>query len=123
MSQYNTNQIKVLKDGGAIFASAIETEEVKLDNFQSAKVVISTGAGEAKTTTAKVVAILPGGNEQDIKEQEITIGNDTETIINVVANELAHYDATGFKVKVDAVASSEIVGTIVVALSEPRYSE
>ena len=53
MSQYlETNKIEIIADPGTSLASAIETKEVKLDNYQSTKVVISTGEGDATKTTA-----------------------------------------------------------------------
>ena len=52
MSQYVINKIETLVDAGTSFASAITTKEVKLDNYQSAKVVVTTGEGEATKTTA-----------------------------------------------------------------------
>lgn len=123
MSQFVNDKVEILVDTGAIFASAIETDEVKLDNYQSAKVVIKTGEGDVATTNATVVAVLPDETEVEIKSQEITIGAETTTEINIVANEIAHYDATGFKLKIDAVASSAIEGSIALVLGEPRYSE
>ena len=123
MSKYINNKIESLVDAGASFASAITTKEVKLDNYQSAKVVISTGAGDEATTTAKVIAILPDESEKEIKTQEITIGNNTESKINIVADELAHDDANSFKITIDAVADSTITGSVVVVLGDARYSE
>lgn len=122
MSQYLTNKIEILVDAGEIFASEVETKEVKLDNFQSAKVLIGTSEGDTATTIASVVAILPDTSEVEIRSQDITIGGKTQTEINIVANELAHYDATSFKIKIDAVADSTIGGEIVVILGEPRYA-
>ena len=123
MSKYINNKIESLVDAGASFASAITTKEVKLDNYQSAKVVISTGAGDESTTIAKVIAILPDATEKEIKSQEITIGNNTESKIDIVADELAHDDANSFKITIDAVADSTITGSVVVVLGNARYSE
>lgn len=123
MSQYlETNKIEIISEQGSTLASEIETKEVKLNNYQSAKIVIKTGEGTEATTTAKVVAILPDATEQEIKSQEITIGENAENEINVVANEIAHYDATSIKIKVDAVADSEVTCEIVALLGEPRYA-
>ena len=123
MSQYlETNKIEIIADQGTSLASAIETKEVKLNNYQSAKVVISTAEGEETTTTARVVAILPDATEQEIKTQEITIGANAESEINVVANEIAHYDATSIKIKIDAVADTDATCGIVAVLGEPRYA-
>ena len=123
MSQYlETNKIEIIAEPGSSLASAIETKEVKLDNYQSAQIVISTGEGDKATTKASVVAILPDATEQEIKNEEITIGGNAENRINVVANEIAHYDATSIKIKVDAVADSTITCGIIALLGEPRYA-
>lgn len=123
MSQYlETNKIEIISEQGSTLASDIETKEVKLNNYQSAKIVIKTGEGAEATTTAKVVAILPDATEQEIKSQEITIGENAESEINVVANEIAHYDATSIKIKVGAVADSEVTCEIIALLGEPRYA-
>lgn len=123
MSQYlETNKIEIIAEPGTSLASSIETKEINLNNYQSTKVVISTGEGDEAKTTARVVAILPDATEHEIKSEEITIGANTESHINVVANEIAHYDATSIKIKVDAVADSTITCGIVALLGEPRYA-
>ena len=123
MSQYlETNKVEIIADQGTSLASAVETKEVKLNNYQSAKIVISTGEGDEAVATAKVVAILTDATEQEIKTEEITIGGNAESVINVVANEIAHYDATSIKIKIDAVADSEVTCGIVAVLGEPRYA-
>lgn len=123
MSQYlESNKIEIIAEPGTSLASAIETKEVKLDNYQSAQIVISTGEGETSTTKASVVAILPDATEQEIKNEEITIGGNTETRINVVANEIAHYDSKSIKIKLDAVAETSVTCGIVALLGEPRYA-
>ena len=101
MSQYLTNKIVVIVESGTAFSSDVNSKEVELDNYQSAKVVIRTGAGEEKDTIAKIVAVLPDNSEVKIREESIKIGNNTETIINIVANELAHYDSKKFKININ----------------------
>lgn len=123
MSKYFTEKIVNLIDAGAIFASAIQTPNIQLDNYQSAKVSIKTGDGEEVKTTAKVIAILPDKSEVEVKTQEITIGKNIEAVINVVANEIAHYDATEFTIKIDEIKDCAITGSIIAVLGEPRYSE
>ena len=123
MSQYlETNKIEIIAEPGTSFASAIETKEVKFDNYQSTQIVISTGEGDVAKTTARVIAILPDTTEQEIKNEEIEIGGNIETRINIVANEIAHYDATNIKIKVDAVADTTITCGIIALLGEPRYA-
>ena len=122
MSQYlETNKLEIIAEQGTKLDSAIETKEIKLDNYQSAKVVISTGDGETAITKATVVAIKPDATEQEVKGIDITIGANTETEINVVANEIAHFDATSIKIKVDAVAGTAVTCGIIAVLGEPRY--
>ncbi len=123
MSKYVKNQEHILVDTGEIFAEEVDTGKIQLDNFQSAKVCVKTGTGEKKSTVAKVFAVLQDGSEIEIKTQEISIGNSTETHINVVADELAHHDATEFKIKIGAIAECKIEGTVIAILGEPRYSE
>lgn len=123
MGKYLTEKIVNLVDAGAIFASDITTPAIELDNYQSAKIKITTGAGTTASTTVKVVAIKPDATEVEIKSTTIEIGNKNENIIDVVANELAHQDATSFKLKIKKVDSSTITGSIVAVLGEPRYSE
>lgn len=123
MSQYlESNKIEIIAEPGTSLASAIETKEVKLDNYQSTQIVISTGEGETSTTKASIVAILPDATEQEIKNEEITIGGNTETRINVVSNEIAHYDSKSIKIKLDAVAETSVTCGIVALLGEPRYA-
>lgn len=122
MSQYLTNKVEVLVDGGTSFGSAITTKEISLDNYQSAKVVITTGEGAEATTNAKFVAVLPDATEVDIKSEEITLGADRQVELNIVANEIAHYDATKVKVVIDAIDGTDITGSVVAVLGEPRYA-
>lgn len=123
MSQYlETSKLEIIAEPGSSLASAIETKEIKMDNYQSAKVVISTDDGESATTKATVVAVGAGATEHEIKTQEITIGGNAESEINVVANEIAHYDAISIKIKIDAVADTAVTCGIVALLGEPRYA-
>lgn len=123
MSKYLTNKVKVLKTTDAIFASAVETDKIALDNYQSVRVVVESGEGTAVKTNAKVIAIIDENNTKEIKTQEITIGDNTTEYIDVVADEIAEVDATEIKITIDAVAESEITGTIVAVLGEERYTE
>lgn len=123
MSQYLTNKIVTIADEGSAFSSDVNSKEVELDNYQSAKVVIKTGAGEEKDTIAKIVAVLPDNSEVKIREESIKIGNNTETIINIVANELAHYDSKKFKININKADGTDVTGSVSVILGEPRYTE
>lgn len=122
MSQYlETNEIKVIAEQGTSLATAIETKEIKLDNFQSAKIVIKSSEGDEATTTAKVIALLPDETEKELNNFEVLVGG-KEFELNVVANQLAHYDATSFKIKVEAIADSNLTCEIIAILGEPRYA-
>lgn len=122
MSQYlETNEIKVIAEQGTSLATAIETKEIKLDNFQSAKIVIKSSEGDEATTTAKVIALLPDETEKELNNFEVLVGG-KEFELNVVANQLAHYDATSFKIKVDAISESSLTCEIIAILGEPRYA-
>lgn len=123
MSQYlETNKIEIIADPGTSLGAAVETKEVKLDNYQSTKILISTTEGTEAKTIARVVAVLPDATEHEIKNTEITIGANTESEINIVANEIAHYDATSIKIKIDAVDGSTVTCGVVALLGEPRYA-
>lgn len=123
MSQYLTNKIVVIVEGGTAFSSDVYSKEVELDNFQSAKVVVRTGEGEEKETIAKIVAVLPDNSEKKLREETIKIGNNTETVINIVANEFAHDDAKKLKVNINKVDGTDVTGSVIVVLGEARYSE
>lgn len=122
MSQYLTNKVEVLVDDGTSFASAITTKEIELNNYQSAKLVVNTSEGDETTTNAKVVAILSDATEVEIKTEKITIGGNKQAEINIVANEIAHYDATKVKISIDAVDGTDVTGGVVAILGEPRYA-
>ena len=85
MSQYITNKSEILKESGAIFASDIQTDNIKLDNYQSAKVIIESGEGDAVETTVSV-CITKDEEEIVVKEKTITIGANIVSGIDVVAN-------------------------------------
>lgn len=123
MSKYITNKMETIVNAGTSFGTAIESKEVKLDNYQSAKVIITSSTGDEAKTKARVIAIVDENNTETIKEVEVTIGKNKETAIDIVANELARYDAVSFKVEIYAVDQSAVTGGVIVILSEARYSE
>ena len=122
MSKYITNKIQTIVAAGTSLAADVESEKVRLDNHQTAKIVITTDAGTEATTTAKVVAILPDATEKEVVSKEIKIGG-IESTIDFVANQLAHYDAVEFKVVITGVAETTVTGGVIVVLGEERYSE
>ena len=123
MSQFNTDKIETIVEPGTSLGSNVYSKEVELTNYQSAKVVIKTSAGEEASTIARVVGVLPDNSENVVKEETIKIGNSAESTINIVANELAHDDAKKFKVNINEVSASEVTCSVTVVLSEARYSE
>lgn len=123
MSQFNTDKIETIVEPGTSLGSNVYSKEVELANYQSAKVVIKTSAGEEASTIARVVGVLPDNSENVVKEETIKIGNSAESTINIVANELAHDDAKKFKVNINEVSASEVTCSVTVVLSEARYSE
>lgn len=123
MSKYITNKMETIVNAGTSFGTAIESKEVKLDNYQSAKVIITSSTGDEAKAKVKLVAVVNENTTEVIKEIEVEIGANKETAIDIVANELAKYDAVSFKVLIDAVDESTVTGGVIVILSEERYSE
>ena len=98
-------------------------DKIALDNYQSVRIAVATGEGDAVKTNAKVIAIIDENTTKEIKTQEITIGAETVSYIDVIANEIAEVDATEIKIAIDAVAESTIEGTIIAVFGEERYTE
>ena len=106
MSQYLKNEIKTVVPTGTALSAEVKSEKIDVSNSQSVKLVITSSEGDAATTNAKIVAVLADATEQEIKVQEITVGAKTETKIDIVADEIAHYGAKEFIVVLDAIAES-----------------
>ena len=123
MSQYLTNKIITVVPSGTALNKEVKSESIDVTNSQTAKIVITSSEGEVATTKAKVVAILADETEQTIKEIEISVGNNTETKIDVVANEIAHYEAKEVIVVVDAIADTSLTCGVIAVLGENRYTE
>jgi len=120
MSKINLDKVKTLIAPGEIFSANITTNEIPLDNYQVAKVVIESGVGTEATTTIKILEVI-GDTTKEITSKDIKIGGYKQSEIDVVAEQLAHDEAKSFKVAISAVSSSAIVGCAFVVLSEPRY--
>ena len=101
MSQYLKNEIKTVVPTGTALSAEVKSEKIDVSNSQSVKLVITSSEGDAATTNAKIVAVLADATEQEIKVQEITVGAKTETKIDIVADEIAHYEAKEFIVVLD----------------------
>ena len=123
MGKYIIDKVENVIETGTALSEKVESKEITLNNYQSAKVVITTGEGETATTKASVVAILPDATEEVVKYVEITIGENAESIVNIVADEIAKKDAITCKVVIDAVADTTVTCGAVAILSDARYSE
>ena len=123
MSQYLKNEIKTVVPTGTALSAEVKSEKIDVSNSQSVKLVITSSEGDAATTNAKIVAVLADATEQEIKVQEITVGAKTETKIDIVADEIAHYEAKDFIVVLDAIAESTLTCGVIAILGENRYTE
>ena len=123
MSQYLKNEIKTVVPTGTALSAEVKSEKIDVSNSQSLKLVITSSEGDAATTNAKIVAVLADATEQEIKVQEITVGAKTETKIDIVADEIAHYEAKEFLVVLDAIAESTLTCGVIAILGENRYTE
>ena len=132
----------VLKEVGAIFASAFTTEYIELTNNKTVDFIIATSAGDKAKTTITVKAKKEDGEEVLIPFKE-KIG---QTTFNNVEKEGKEFtiggveDECGFivlsidsvtlkglydrvAVSLTGVKDSTVVGTIIAATYDPRYSE
>ena len=123
MSQYLKNEIKTVVPTGTALSAEVKSEKIDVSNSQSVKIVITSSEGDAATINAKIVAVLADATEQEIKVQEITVGAKTETKIDIVADEIAHYEAKEFIVVLDAIAESTLTCGVIAILGENRYTE
>lgn len=122
MSQFNVDKVVVLADAGTSLASAVTTKKIKLDNYQSVKVVVLTSAGTEEKTNLRLCAVLSDGTNKEIGCKEIAVGNKVVSEASIVANQLAHDESVELIVKIDAVKSSTNTCQIVALLSEARYA-
>ena len=121
MSQINLDKIKLLIAPATIFGADVTTNEFKLDNYQSAKIYIVSGAGDETTTTAHVIINTLEDTEQEIITKTINIGGNQDNVIDLIAEQCAHYNVDTIKVKIDGIASNETIGCVCLVLSEPRF--
>ena len=132
----------VLKEVGAIFASALTTEYVELTNNKTVDFIIVTGIGEQAKTTITVKAKKEDGEEVLIPFKE-KIGQTTYNNIEKEGKEFTIggvEDECGFivlsidsitlkglydrvAVNLTGVKDSTVNGTIIAATYDPRYSE
>ena len=132
----------VLKEVGAIFASALTTEYVELTNNKTVDFIIVTGIGEQAKTTITVKAKKEDGEEVLIPFKE-KIGQTTYNNVDSVGKEFTIggvEDECGFivlsidsitlkglydrvAVSLTGVKDSTVNGTIIASTYDPRYSE
>lgn len=141
----NQTKINLLKETGAIFASALETDKVNFSNYQTAQIVLVTNAPidedeEAITAETLLTVSVPNGStnipipfvledkDGNVEEVEATgktivIGNDAFYVIKVNARSLGKIELEDIVIKTTAVANCTINGTIIAVFSDSRYSE
>lgn len=143
MANITLLKYQVLKEAGAIFASAITTDYIELTNSKNVDFIIATGVGTAANTTLKVKAKLGASgtpvaipfkektgetsyNVVDATGKTFSIGGVTGEcgfiVVTINADNLKGlYDRVA--VDTTAVTSSTVPGTIVAVTYQPRYSE
>ncbi len=132
-------KIQVLKNNEAIFAKEMTTEYVELSNYKEVNFALACGKGIAGKTILTVLAkegaagsakaipftIKNGDAEESVTAdgREINLGGETSTAITIVvyAKDLSDSDRVAINTK--AIALSILVGTVVSASANPRYSE
>ncbi|MFI3162898.1 MAG: hypothetical protein R3Y65_00490 [Bacillota bacterium] len=144
MTNNIVTKYEVLKEAGAICASAITTPFVELDNYKYVDFVVQSGEGtEAETTVTMVGKNGEDGEEVAIPFREkigaceyadiaetgktISIGGEEGAcgyaVFRVSTDHLAKDEINMVALKTTAVASSEVAGGILAICYEPRYSE
>ncbi|ADL50553.1 hypothetical protein [Clostridium cellulovorans] len=138
-------KITDLKVPGAIFASAITTSEIELNNYKEVTFLVESGEGTAGnttitvegktgatgTTTAVPFLFAEKGNnvfvEIEPTGKQVSIGGTAGTskfyLIKVTDRLLASKEFDRVVLKTTAVASSTVVGAIYAISDKPRFSE
>jgi len=113
--------IRVLNAPAAIFDVDIETDKVQLDSGQAAHFVIATGDGAVVNAEVSIYGVRGDGESVLIRTAQIRLGGNAENKIVFAARELAHSELCSVYLTIQN-ASSDIVGTIFVVLTNERYS-
>lgn len=138
-------KIELLTETGAIFASALKTDEIDVSKHQEIAVVLTTDApvdsddAEITATPTLTVCATDGTTDTAIPFEledadgdmevisatgkEITIGKNAFYIIHVDADTIGKLGLKDIVIKTTAVASCTIKGTLVAILLSPRYSD
>lgn len=139
----NLIKYKVLKEPGAIFASAITTDYIELSNNKEVHFIVATGAGTEGDTTVKVKAKLGADGEAKAISFKEKIGQTTYSAVTKEGKTLTIGGTAGecgyaiYTVNADslkgeydrvaldltAVSESTVPGSIVAAIIDARYSE
>ncbi len=134
---------KVLKEAGLIFAEDLKTEFVELTNNKSVDFIIATGPGSVANTTITILAKLEENGEEVAIPFKEKIGQTTYSNIEASGKEFTiggTEDESGFivlsvdsitlkglydrvAVNLTGVSESTVVGVILAAKYDPRYSE
>lgn len=145
MTQNTITKIQVLNEPGAIFASAVVSAYVELNNYKYIDFIVASGIGTAADVTVTVKAkAQASGTAAAIPFQlnngkgtifiavaatgaTLNIGGSAEECGNAVyrvnADMLSHYGFDRVNINITAVASSTVPGSIIAVLYEPRYTE
>ena len=134
---------RVVKEPGAIFASALTTDYVEMTNNQDLDFLVATGVGTAADTTIKVKGKLgedgtdkfiefkmkTTGNFEDVTKdgKKLNIGGTAGECgfcaVRVDARVLGREGLDRVALTATAVSQSTVPGSVVAILSKARYSE
>lgn len=144
MTNNIVTKYEVLKEAGAIFASAITTDYLELKNFKFVDFVVSSGVGTAADVTVTVKGKLgSSGTPTAVAFKEktgptayseiastgktLSVGGESGScgkgVFRITADDIASEGYDRVAIDLTAVASSTVPGAIVAVLYAPRYSE
>ena len=145
MTQNSITKIQVLTEPGEVFATAIASAYVELNNYKYIDFIVSSGVGtaadvtvtvKAKAGAAGTAAAIPfsinngkgtGFTAVVATGDTLNIGGSAGecgyAIYRVDADMLSHYGYDRVNINVTAEANSTVPGSIIVVLYEPRYTE
>jgi hypothetical protein len=121
MSIFNKQNVKILAYPRPLFDGGFVSEEITLDNAQTAEIHIEVGAGAQDVTSIRVIA-LNGTEEKIIEEQQVELGIDREIVFYIDADRLAHDNFDRIKIVIDSVTDCEITGCIFAVLNNEKFS-
>lgn len=123
MSIIKDTNILTLKTPSAIFNADVETDSVKLNNFQVLHFLINSGVGVETEVNARLIATNENNDQREVVfEGTIKIGNNNSTKLSVIAKEVAHGNLDRVYLQIDNAGQPEIYGCILVIQENERYS-